>query len=126
MASSQDTEFTLGTGKLLVLFFGLVAICAAFFAIGYSLGRRSEPGITTAIAAPSPQPASPKTKTNGSTQPPMTFYKAVERKDATPDLTTEPKADNSSTQANTASTQAQSPTANTPDPMTTLPTAGYL
>ncbi len=43
MASSQDTEITLGTGKLLVLFFGLVGVCALFFALGYSLGRKSEP-----------------------------------------------------------------------------------
>ena len=35
MASSPDTEITLGTGKLLVLFFGLVAVCAAFFAVGH-------------------------------------------------------------------------------------------
>jgi len=31
MASSQDTEITLGTAKLLGLFFGLVVICAVFF-----------------------------------------------------------------------------------------------
>ena len=43
MASSEDTEITLGTGKLLVLFFGLVGVCALFFALGYSLGRKSEP-----------------------------------------------------------------------------------
>jgi hypothetical protein len=42
MAKSEDTEITLGTGKLLVLFFGLVAVCALFFALGYSLGRRSD------------------------------------------------------------------------------------
>jgi hypothetical protein len=34
MASSEDTEITLGTGKLLVLFFGLVGVCALFFALG--------------------------------------------------------------------------------------------
>ena len=130
MASSQDTEITLGTGKLLVLFFGLVAICAAFFAVGYSLGRKSEPGITTASAAPSPQQASTKTKAaaNGTSQAPMTFYKAVEQKDANPELTppSEPKPDSNATQANSASSQAQTPAANTPDPTTTLPSAGYF
>ena len=30
-ATSQDTEITLGTGKMLALFFGLVALCAVFF-----------------------------------------------------------------------------------------------
>ena len=31
-ATSQDTEITLGTGKMLALFFGLVALCAVFLA----------------------------------------------------------------------------------------------
>ena len=38
-ATSQDTEITLGTGKMLALFFGLVALCAVFFGMGFSLGR---------------------------------------------------------------------------------------
>jgi DedD protein len=41
MANSQDTEITLGTGKMLALFFGLVVVCAAFFGVGFSLGRDS-------------------------------------------------------------------------------------
>ena len=41
MPRSQDTEITLGTGKMLVLFFALVSICGVFFGIGYSLGRNS-------------------------------------------------------------------------------------
>ena len=43
MAASRDTEITLGTGRMLVLFFGLVGICALFFGLGYSLGKSSEP-----------------------------------------------------------------------------------
>ena len=41
MAESQDTEITLGTGRLLALFFGLVVVCAVFFGLGFSLGRNS-------------------------------------------------------------------------------------
>jgi cell division septation protein DedD len=41
MAESQDTEITLGTGKLLGLFFGLVVVCAVFFGLGFSMGRNS-------------------------------------------------------------------------------------
>jgi DedD protein len=108
----------------------LVAICAAFFAVGYSLGRKSEPGISTASAAPSPQSASTKTKAtaNSTSQPPMTFYKAVEQKDANSELTppSESKPDTNATQPNAASNQAQTPAANTSDPMTTLPSAGYF
>ena len=40
-ATSEDTEITLGTGKMLALFFGLVALCAVFFAFGFSLGKNS-------------------------------------------------------------------------------------
>ena len=39
--ASEDTEITLGTGRLLGLFFLLAAVCGAFFAIGYSLGKSS-------------------------------------------------------------------------------------
>jgi len=39
--SSQDTEITLGTGRMLALFFTFVLVCAVFFAIGFSLGRRT-------------------------------------------------------------------------------------
>ena len=131
MASSQDTEITLGTGKLLFLFFGLVGICAAFFAVGYSLGRKSEPSISSVSAAPSPQSAPGKTKSTagGSAQaPPMTFYKAVEQKDANPELTpsSDAKSDTSSSPANAPASQTPPPSANSPDPMTTLPTASYF
>lgn len=43
MGETQETEITLGTGKLLGIFFGLVIICAAFFTMGYLLGRGSAP-----------------------------------------------------------------------------------
>ena len=39
--TTQDTEITLGTGKMLMLFFGLVALCGVFFGVGFSLGRSS-------------------------------------------------------------------------------------
>ena len=89
MASSEDTEITLGTGKLLFLFFGLVGICALFFALGYSLGRKSEPAVTTASAAVTSQPVPSGSKTSGAApaSPPMTFYKNVEQKDANAELT---------------------------------------
>jgi DedD protein len=121
MATSQDTEITLGTGKLLVLFFGLVGVCAAFFAVGYSLGRKAEPSITTANAATQAQPTSVKTKApaNGPTQAPMSFYKNVEQEDPNPELTPAPAAKSDSIQASANST---SPTSGT-DSSTTLPAA---
>lgn len=127
MGSSQDTEITLGTSKLLVLFFGLVGICALFFALGYTLGRKSEPAITTANAAALPQTTPGVTKPGGSASTqasPMTFYKAVEQKDASPELAPPPAADTKAdnTAGNNAAPAAP---ASSPD-TTTLPLSAYL
>lgn len=123
MASSQDTEITLGTGKLLVLFFGLVGICALFFALGYSLGRKSEPTVAAASAAVPPQVSQNTNKANGaSASAPMTFYKAVEQKDANPELT--PPAETKAETANASPSQAAA--TNGVDPATTIPTSSYF
>jgi DedD protein len=133
MTSSEDTEITLGTGKLLVLFFGLVGVCALFFALGYSLGRKSEPAITTASAAltPTPTSSSGKSSSGSAPAPPMTFYKSVEQKDANPELTpaadskidakTDPKADSAAAPA--SGTTAQTAGNGSADPTTALPSA---
>jgi DedD protein len=132
MTSSEDTEITLGTGKLLVLFFGLVGVCALFFALGYSLGRKSEPAITTASAALSPTPTSStgKSSSGSAPAPPMTFYKSVEQKDANPELTpaadskTDAKTDPKDSTAAPASGSATQTAGNTSaDPATALPSA---
>jgi DedD protein len=49
MARSDDTEITLGTSKLVAIFFGLVALCAVFFALGFKLGKAS---VVQSVAAP--------------------------------------------------------------------------
>ncbi len=126
MASTQDTEITLGTGKLLFLFFGLVGICATFFALGYSLGRKSEPSITTASAAASPQIVPGTTKANsGSAAAPMTFYKSVEQKDASPELTPAVDAKTDAPAPDASATPAK-PANDSSDSATTLPSAGYF
>src|ERR1044072_3100703 len=112
MASSQDTEITLGTGKLLGLFFGLVGICALFFGLGYSLGRKSEPTIASASTAAVPQASSNTSKGTGGSHgaaPAMTFYKAVEQKQATPELP--PPADAKTDTATTAAPAANASSA---------------
>ena len=130
MAQSEDTEITLGTGKLLVLFFGLVAVCALFFALGYSLGRGSDvPALaarTTVQAAPASRSAAVKSGQGTSAQPPMTFYKAVEQKDASPQLTAasaEPGS-NAATATDAAKAQPEQ-TAGAADPVAAPPTNGY-
>jgi cell division septation protein DedD len=85
-ATSQDTEITLGTGKMLALFFGLVAICAVFFGMGFSLGRSSvsvaSPELHTATTATIGGLRPSAVKTTSATPPAdMTFYKAVENKE---------------------------------------------
>jgi DedD protein len=133
MASSEDTEITLGTGKLLVLFFGLVAICALFFALGYSLGRKSEPML--ASAGPPTLTSPPSGKANSASPPatPMTFYKNVEQKNASAELTpatdtkTDAPAASSNTAGATASSQSSQTTgANSQDPSTVLPISAYF
>lgn len=128
MASSQDTEITLGTGKLLVLFFGLVGICALFFALGYSLGRKAEPAGTAASVA-TPQVSSNRSKASGaaSANQQMTFYKSVEGKDANPQLT--PPADSKTDTSGAAAANggaAAPPASNGVDPATAMPTSGYF
>lgn len=126
MASPQDTEITLGTAKLLGLFFGLVAVCAVFFALGYTLGRKSEAGLITPGNA-APQTVSKGFKPGGSNTaqtPPMTFYKAVEQKDANPQLT--PASDSSSTGAANGNQAPSSSSAGPPDPMAAIPASGYF
>ena len=39
----RDTEFTLGSGTLLVLFVGLILLCGLCFGLGYKVGHHSAP-----------------------------------------------------------------------------------
>lgn len=137
MGSSQDTEITLGTAKLLGLFFGLVMVCAVFFALGYTLGRKSDTGLVSANPSAPLQTASSRNKPAA----PMTFYKAVEQKDANPQLTPAtdaisstpvttnqaPSSAGTSTTETSSAAQAQSSqTTGSPDPMAALSTTGYF
>ena len=111
----NDTEITLGVGKLLGLFFGLVVLCGIALGIGYSLGRNSarqaaaaEAAAATASASPAPSsgskpgaaqvtaPRTPDCTTGDNCPTPsasapstgdLTFYQSVQQKDAHPQLT---------------------------------------
>lgn len=50
----EDTEITLGTGKLLGIFFALVLLCSVFFTMGYLLGRSNAAGSKTEILGGEP------------------------------------------------------------------------
>ena len=59
VTENQDTEITLGTGKLVGIFVALVVLCAVFFAFGFSMGRNSVKAGLTLTEAPDADPASP-------------------------------------------------------------------
>ena len=113
--NSRDQEVTLGTGRLLALFFGLVIVCALFFSMGYSMGRKSNADtVLAAVTGPthsssgggksSPTAAETGVKSDcaaSGTCPPdntarpssdeMTFYKAVEQNEPNSKLEVAPK-----------------------------------
>ena len=89
--AQQDTEITLGTGRMLAIFFTFVLICAFFFSIGFSLGRRTTiAGASSLVMAHAGTPASivrPSAARNDAPQPApqsgdFSFYKAVGEKNA--------------------------------------------
>jgi DedD protein len=84
MAASQDTEITLGTGRVLGLFFGLVVLCAIFFGMGFSLGKNSAKAQTDDSTASYPvaakdgkRPSAVTAPTESKQSQDMTFYKSV-------------------------------------------------
>src|SRR5262249_10604428 len=93
MADPQDTEITLGTGKMLVLFFGLVVLCSVFFALGFKLGRSSSMGpeltSTPSSASSGNTTAKPATKPVDAT-PPKTASQDAPPAQATADNSTKP------------------------------------
>ncbi len=120
MPQSEDTEITLGTGKMLALFFGLVALCAVFFSVGFSLGKNAAFRATAAEGNSAPiggaqfRPSAVKTASSESASPAATAGKPSE------DTTT--PSDNPTT---TASTTPSPSGAAPPDPVTLPVTNGY-
>jgi cell division septation protein DedD len=131
--ASDDTEITLGMGKLLGLFFLLAAICGVFFSIGYSLGKNTgreqalndQPATaateSTAIASGSSQnkpsavvavkaeaeSAPQEQSTTSNPQSNLTFYKAVQQTGAVAPLP--PKETSSTAPANATAAPESAP-----------------
>ncbi len=101
---------------MLALFFGLVALCAVFFGMGFSLGRSSvriaSPDVpaTTTVTTGGQRPSAVKTN-NATTPADMTFYKAVESKDGN----TQPVVKEAAAETSETAAPASAATA-TPDP----------
>jgi DedD protein len=148
--SSDDTEITLGVGKLLGLFLLLAALCGVFFSIGHSLGKSSgreqvlgeQPGEALAASPPaataadpvadkqpdvapvkpdSSKPASDPPASASNPQSNLTFYKAVQQNST--DTQAPAKApETSASKAPTDSTAVSAPAAKAPVPTDTAST----
>jgi DedD protein len=127
--AQQDTEITLGTGRMLALFFTLVLVCAFFFAIGFSLGRRTTiAGAGSSLSASVVAPATivrPSAAKNEAPQPTQqsgdfSFYKAVGEKNADAGLTPQ------DSKASPASSTAEAPPKDATDAASAAPASvGY-
>jgi DedD protein len=132
--AQQDTEITLGTGRMLAIFFTFVLVCAFFFAIGFSLGRRTTiAGASSLGIAHAGTPATivrPSAAKNGAPQPTpqsgeFSFYKAVGEKNA--DAALAPQDSKTPAAAATApGSTAETTTPSAEAPSTAAPSsAGY-
>lgn len=129
----QDTEITLGTGRMLALFFGLVVVCAIFFAVGFSLGRKAgTAGGANSPAGQAQTPAAvvrPSPGKNNSPQAPSSdqfgFYKAVEQKSADTQLAAHDSPPQTAAAAAPAEAPSIAPKTAAPDPTTPPPANAY-
>jgi cell division septation protein DedD len=129
--SSKDTEITLGTGKMLAIFFTLVAICAVFFGLGFTLGKNSAHPSLSADSALMTPPAGvrPGASKSGAapanqTQEGMTFYKAVGQKE--PESQLAKASAPATTPAPQPAVVAEKPQEPAPDPVAVPVGNGYF
>lgn len=102
-ALGRDREMTLGTSVIIGIFFGLVLICAIFFAFGYSLGRRSAlPASGVAAPAASQDTGSSSTK-------PSSGVPASQAASSDSDSSTDSTSDISSSDQQAAPAATQTP-----------------
>jgi DedD protein len=120
VSQAADTEITLGTGKMLVLFFGLVVLCSVFFALGFKLGKGSVSTVELSSAPTSTSNNGAKPGTKPATNPSdLTFYKSVGQDTPSTQMTPAPPA-------TTAAATNNSPAAPTDQPAQAAPSSNYL
>jgi cell division septation protein DedD len=89
----DDREVTLSSTTLLLIFFGLVLICALFFGLGYTLGRRS-PAEPTPLQPTGAQTAALQSKPSAAAQPSVAqLQPQAVSEPSTPDSTPDPSDD---------------------------------
>jgi DedD protein len=110
---SEDTEITLGTGKMLALFFGLVILCATFFGWGYSMGHGSTKSSAELLPSPSTsRPSRQSPSSSATTSAPITQAP----NDGKPADIQQPAPDSNST-SNSAPTTDQAASLTPPQPV---------
>lgn len=114
MNDSPDTEITVSTGKMLMVFFAFVVVCALFFGMGFTLGKNATVSASTTASVPAAS-ATDKTAADSASEPPLTFYKTVEQKDANAKLT-QPDLPSSESPAPSAQPHPEIARATTPAP----------
>src|SRR5215467_16327998 len=77
LEDQDNTEITLGTGKLLGIFFGLVLLCSLFFTMGYMMGRSNAAGSKTEIVGSETTGSSPAGKPSAGDKTPTPAPVAV-------------------------------------------------
>ena len=118
MEEANDTEITLGTGKMLALFFGLVILCAVFFGMGFSMGKNSVK--STPELLPSPSQSSPRSSVANKPTTSTPSGSAPQSAQAAP--SSDSSASNGSSRTAAASDQSSAQTQSTPP----APGTGYF
>ena len=99
MEEANDTEITLGTGKMLALFFGLVILCAVFFGMGFSMGKNSVKATPELLPSPTQTGARSGTNKPASTTPSGTTSQPTPTPQAGSESTNAPASSQASDQA---------------------------
>jgi len=105
-----DTEITLGTGKMLALFFGLVILCAVFFGMGFTMGKNSVRTAPELLPSPSTTARTPIAGRPATATAPAPQTQTSEQ----PQATAPAANDSNSTAAPNTQTSSQSQPPNIP------------
>ena len=104
-----DTEITLGTGKMLALFFGLVILCAIFFGMGFTMGKNSIRSAPELLPSPSTSARTAPASRNTST--PITTESPTQQTQSTSSTNSDNSSQTSASQNAPSSPQEQAPPA---------------
>jgi cell division septation protein DedD len=119
MSKSEDTEITLGTGKILGLFFGLVILCAVFFGMGYTMGKSAVKSAPDLLPSPSTSSGAHPAGSKPSGSPAAPPQEVVQQQSV-------PPGTNAGGSSNTATSTTQSAPTPTTDQPAAQSGAGYF